>query len=824
MRYGYFDDANQEYVIERPDVPVSWTNYLGVKNFCTVISHNAGGYSFYKSAEHQRITRFRQNGVPLDRPGHYVYLRDDEDGDFWSASWQPVGKKLPPLGLPKIQENVGFGGGWEGVGKYEVRHGLSYSKFLCDYAGVHAEQLLFVPVQDDLEIWDVRLRNDSGRARRLSIFSYVEFSYHHIEIDNQNLQMSLYASGSSYKDGIIEYDFFYEPWTYHFFASNFTPDSYDCLRDSFIGVYHTESDPIAVQQGECSGSSELGGNHCAALHKRFTLQPGEERRFIFLLGVGSRQSAGYAMQKKYSDLATVDAAFEELRRYWRRKQAVLQVRTPHAGMNTMLNTWTLFQAETCVVWSRFASFVEVGGRTGLGYRDTAQDVMSVVHTNPAKCEQRIRELLRGQVSQGYGLHLFDPAVFDPPENKLPGVRLPTVVPTPNPQDIIHGLKDTCSDDHLWLIPTICQYVKETGDLGFFDQVIPFAEGEPATVYEHMRRALDFSAEQVGATGVCKGLRADWNDCLNLGGGESALVSFLHVWALNAFVEAARFLERRADTGKYAALAERVKEVCNRELWDGEWYLRGFTRKGLKIGSKDNAEGKIFLEHMPWTVIAGIATPERALSAMDAVDRHLYSPYGLHLLWPAFSFPDDDIGYVTRVYKGIKENAAIFSHPNAWPIIAECILGRGSRAMKFYDAILPYNQNDRIEVRQAEPYSYCQFIMGRDHTAHGRARHPWLTGTAGWMYTAATQYILGIRPAYDGLLVDPCIPGVWDGFEVTRQWRGATYHIQVHNPEHVEKGVREVRMKDEGGRLNVHKGLLLPQMPAGTIAEVFVIMG
>jgi N,N'-diacetylchitobiose phosphorylase len=832
MRYGYFDDQNQEYVIERPDVPVSWTNYLGVKDFCTVISHNAGGYSFYKSAEHQRITRFRQNGVPLDRPGHYLYLRDDQDGDFWSVSWQPVGKRLPPLNLPQIQESAGLGGGEEGEGKYEVRHGLSYSKLLCEYKGIHAEQLLFIPVQDNLEVWDVRVRNDSGWVRQLSIFSYAEFSYHHIEIDNQNLQMSLYASGSNYKDGIIEYDFFYEPWTFHYFASNFTPDSYDCLRDSFIGIYHSESDPVAVERGMCSGSSELGGNHCAALHKRFTLQPGEEKQFIFLLGVGSRQAAGYAMQKKYSDPTMVEVAFEELRQYWRRKQAIMQVRTPHQGMNTMLNTWTLLQAETCVVWSRFASFIEVGGRTGLGYRDTAQDVMSVVHTNPQKCEQRIRELLRGQVSQGYGLHLFDPAVFDPPENRLPGVRLPTVVPTPNPADIIHGLKDTCSDDHLWLIPTICQFVKESGDLGFFDQVIPFADdplptaktGNSPTVYEHMRRALDFSAEQVGATGVCKGLRADWNDCLNLGGGESALVSFLHVWALNEFVQAARYLGRQEDAEKYAKLAENIKEVCNRELWDGEWYLRGFTRKGIKIGSKENNEGKIFLEHLPWVVIAGIATTERAFSTMDAVDRHLYCQYGLHLVWPAFTNPDDDIGYVTRVYPGIKENAAIFSHPNAWPIMAECLLGRGKRAMKFYDAILPYNQNDIIEIRQAEPYSYCQFIMGRDHTAHGRARHPWLTGTAGWMYTAATQNILGIRPQYDGLLVDPCIPAEWDGFEVTRQWRGATYHIQVFNPEHVEKGIKEVITKDATGRMNFIQGGVLPQMPVDTTTEVNVVMG
>jgi N,N'-diacetylchitobiose phosphorylase len=386
-------------------------------------------------------------------------------------------------------------------------------------------------------------------------------------------------------------------------------------------------------------------------------------------------------------------------------------------------------------------------------------------------------------------------------------------------EIIHGLEDTCSDDHLWLVPTIVEFVKETGELSFLEEVIPFAEGEPATVYEHMKRALDFSAEQIGATGVCKGLRADWNDCLNLGGGESALVSFLHVWAINSFLEVARHLNRTADMEKYSAMAETVKETCNRELWDGEWYLRGFTKKGLKIGSKDNDEGKIFLEHMAWAVIGDIAPRERGLSAMDAVDKHLYSKYGLHLLWPAYGKPNDDIGYVTRVYKGIKENAAIFSHPNSWPIIAECILGRGERAMKFYDAILPYNQNDLIEIREAEPYSYCQFIMGRDHTAHGRARHPWLTGTAGWMYTAATKYILGVRLSFQGLVIDPCIPAGWDGFEVVRQWRGATYNIKVQNPGHVEKGVASVSIN---GRQVT--GNIIPQQPARSVNEVVVVMG
>ncbi len=798
MRYGYFDDAHREYVVDRPDVPVSWTNYLGVKDLCTVISHNAGGYSFYKSAEHHRITRFRQNGVPLDRPGHYVYLRDDDTGEFWSISWQPVGKDLSSA-------------------RYACRHGLSYSRFLCDYRDIHAEQTLFIPIEDDVELWDVVIRNTGTGPRRLSIFGYVEFSFHHIEIDNQNLQMSLYASGSSYADGIIEYDFFYEPWTYHFFTSHCVPDGYDCLRDKFIGNYRTETNPIAVERGECSGSSELGGNHCGALHKRIVLAPGEESRVLFMLGVGAREQ-GRVMKRKYADFTNVDATFRELAAYWHKKSSVFQCSTPHQGMNTMLNTWTLVQAETCVVWSRFASFIEVGGRTGIGYRDSSQDAMAVPHTNPGKCRERIVELLHGQVSAGYGLHLFDPEVFKPHDVRLPGVKLPTVVPTPSAAEIIHGLDDTCSDDALWIIPTICEFVKETGDTAFFDLVIPFADGGEGTVYEHMKRALDFSAEQVGPTGICRGLRADWNDCLNLGGGESAMVSFLHHWALVNFLEAASFLDRTGDVNTYAEIARKVKTSCERELWDGEWYIRGITRKGKKIGSRENDEGKIFLESNSLAVLSDVACGDRATKCMDAVYEHLHSRYGIHLVWPTFTRPDDDIGYVTRVYRGIKENGAIFCHPNPWAWVAECKLGRGTRAMEYYDALLPFHQNDDIEHREAEPYSYVQFVMGRDHTAHGRGRHPWLTGSGGWAYHAATHWMLGVRPAYDGLLIDPCIPAIWPGFEISRQWRGATFNISVRNEHHVEKGVRLILLNGKP-----MTGTIPPQ-PLGSTHVVEVHMG
>jgi N,N'-diacetylchitobiose phosphorylase len=798
LQYGHFDNQNREYVIDRVDVPVSWTNYLGVKDFCTVISHNAGGYSFYQNAEHHRITRFRQNGVPLDRPGHYVYIRDNDTGEYWSISWQPVGKDL-------------------GKAKYECRHGLSYSKFSCDYQDLHAEQTLFIPIEDDVELWDVKIRNNGNKPRNLSVFAYIEFSFHHIEIDNQNLQMSLYASGSSYHDGIVQYDFFYEPWTFHYFTANFDPDGYDCLRDKFLGNYRTETNPIAVEENQCHASSELGGNHCGALQKKISIAPGEESRLLFLLGVGPR-AKGKEVRVKYSQPAKVDQAFAALRKYWDDKLAVFQCKTPHAGLDTMVNIWTLYQAETCVVWSRFASFVEVGGRTGLGYRDTSQDVMSVVHTNPIRCRQRIIELMKGQVSTGYGLHLFDPDWFDPEKQKAPTFKSPTIAHPPDRKSLIHGIEHVCSDDALWIVVTICEYVKETGDVALFDEVVSFADEGEATVYEHLKRALDFSAKYIGSTGICLGLRADWNDCLNLGGGESAMVSFMHHWALKAFVEAANFLGRDTDAKAYSAAAEKVRAACEAQLWDGEWYLRGITAKGMKVGSQENEEGKVFIESNTWAVVSDTASRERALACMDAVDRYLYSEYGIHLLWPAFSKPNDDIGFMGRVYKGIKENAAIFSHPNPWAVIAECKLGRGSRAMKFYDSLLPYNQNDKIEIREAEPYSYCQFIMGKDHTAFGRARHPWLTGSGGWNYTAATRWILGVQLGFDGMKIDPCIPSDWKEFEIQRKWRGATFKIRVTNPSSAEKGVKEVRLngKPVSGPI--------PPQPPGSTNDVAVIMG
>lgn len=799
MQYGHFDNEKREYVIDRVDLPVSWTNYLGVKDLCVVVNHTAGGYMFYQSPEYHRVTRFRGNAVPMDRPGHYVYLRDAKDGDYWSISWQPVGKPLDQA-------------------KYTCRHGMSYTTYECDYKGIKASQTLMVPMDDAVELWDVRLKNTTDKERRISVFSYCEFSFHHIMIDNQNFQMSLYCAGSSYDENIIEYDLFYEEFGYQYFTSNVTPDGFDCLRDSFLGAYRTEDNPIAVERGTCSGSHELGNNHCGSLQKDLVLAPGEEVRLIFMLGEGSRE-AGKKIREKYSDMANVDAAYAQLKDYWENKFAQLQIKTPNEGMNTLINTWNLYQAEVNIMFSRFASFIEVGGRTGLGYRDTAQDAMTIPHSNPEKCRQRIVELLRGLTTKGYGLHLFSPEWFDPDakkEKKKP-FKSPTVIPTVNAKDIVHGMEDACSDDALWLVPSIIEYIKETGETGFADETVTYADGGEGTVYEHMKRILDFSAEQVGATGICKGLRADWNDCLNLGGGESAMVSFLHYWAICHFLQLAEYLGRTEDVEKYQAMRERVGNVCNRELWDKEWFIRGITKNGKKIGTSEDAEGKVHLESNAWAVLSGAADVEKGKRAMDSVDKYLFTPYGILLNAPSYTVPDDDIGFVTRVYPGLKENGSIFSHPNPWAWAAECVLGRGDRAMKFYNALCPYYQNNMIEIRQSEPYSYCQFVVGRDHTAFGRARHPFMTGSGGWAYFSATRYMLGIRPDFEHLTIDPCIPADWKEFSAVRRWRGAEYKIHVENPDGVMKGVQELYLDGE-------KVERIPVMAQGSRHDVRVVMG
>ncbi|QNK41747.1 GH36-type glycosyl hydrolase domain-containing protein [Caproicibacter fermentans] len=798
MRYGYFDNQNREYIVDRVDTPVSWTNYIGVNDMCAVLNQTAGGYSFYQSPQYHRITRFRPN-APMESPGHCVYLRDDDTGEYWSISWQPVGVDLNRA-------------------NYTCRHGLSYSIFLCDYREIRASQTILIPLNEPVEIWDVVLENDSERPRRLSVFSYLEFSFHQIDMDNQNFQMSLYAAGSDYEDGVIEYDLHYEEQGYQWFASSFEPDGFDCLRDRFLGSYRDERNPQAVERGECFGSCGTTGNHCAVLQKKLTLSPGEKTRVAFFLGEG-RRAAAAPYRKKYANPENIDRAFADLAKFWDDKLTRFQVQTPNPGMDTSLNIWNLYQAEVNIMFSRFASFIEVGGRTGLGFRDTSQDAMAVPHSNPQKCRQRLMQLLRGLTSEGYGLHLFQPEWFDPErKGERQSFQSPTVIPTPDRSEIVHGIKDACSDDALWLVGSIVEYIKETGEVSLLNETVSYADGGDGTVYEHMKRILDFSGREIGPDGICKGLRADWNDCLNLGGGESAMVSFLHFWALDGFIQLSRFVGKTQEAETYAVMAKAVKDACNDHLWDGKWYIRGITESGRKIGTCSDREGKVHLESNAWAVFSGVADGERGMLAMDSVDRYLYTPYGLMLNAPSYTKPDDEIGFVTRVYPGVKENGSIFSHPNPWAWCAEARLGRGDRAMKFYNALLPYDQNEKIEIRQSEPYSYCQFVMGKDHPAFGRARHPFMTGSAGLAYYAATHYLLGVRPDFDRLTIDPCIPKDWAEFDVVRAWRGAVYEIHVENPDHVCKGVKRLELDGSA----VADGI--PAQQAGSRHKVLAVLG
>lgn len=792
MYYGHFDNERREYVITRVDTPASWTNYLGSEELCAVVNQTAGGYLFHKSPEHGRITRFRGNAIPADRSGHYVYLRDDEDESFWTISWQPCGGK--PEG-------------------YICRHGLGYSIYSWERNGLAASQRLFIPRGENVEVWDVKISNTGSRSRKLTVFSFCEFSFGQIPIDNQNFQMSLYCAGSSYEDGVIDYNLFYEH-KHRYMTSSFSPDGYDCLRDSFIGPWRDESRPLAVEKGECFSSSARGGNHCGSLMKHITLEGGGEVRLVFMLGVGDRNEAE-RIRAKYSSFTAVDEAIEELAAFWDDRLSCFHVTTPDEDMNTMLNIWNLYQSEINVMFSRFASFIEVGGRTGLGYRDTAQDAMAIPHSNPAGCRKRILQLMQGLVSCGYGLHLFDPAWFEP--QTVEPFKSPTVIPRPKGTSFIHGLEDACADDALWLVASVVEYIRETGDLDFALLNVPYADGGEGTIYEHLVKIIRFSSTEVGANRICKGLRADWNDCLNLGGGESAMVSFLLIWALNHLSALAWRLGKIPDALYFSQLRKEMMKTANEVLWDGEWYIRGITADGRRIGCSEDREGRIHLESNVWAVFSGAAGEERGRLAMDSVYRELFTPFGIRLNAPSYTVPDDGIGFITRVYPGVKENGSIFSHPNPWAWCAETALSRGSRAMEYYSALCPAKQNGIAERRVSEPYSYCQFIMGPDHASFGQACHPFMTGSAGWAWWAATKYILGIRPDFDSLIIDPCIPAHWKEYFVVRKWRRAWYRIRVQNPDGVEKGVKSIHF-------NGNLCDTVPVSEENSVNDVLVVMG
>ena len=789
MKFGHFDDARKEYVITTPRTPLPWINYLGSEDFFSLVSNTAGGYSFYRDARMRRLTRYRYNSSPLDMDGHHIYIKDGDT--VWNPGWQPTKTELD---------------------SYACRHGLGYTILEGEKNGVSAAQELFVPTGDACELDRLTLKNKTDAVKELDVFSYVEFCLWDAIDDSSNFQRNFSTGEVEVEPAIIYHKTEYRERRNHYavFWSNTPVTSFDTTRDAFCGVYGGPADPQAVRAGHCSGSIAHGWAPVGALHIHVTLAPGEEKKILFGLGyienpqdekftapgVINKERA-HAMIARYATDAQVDAARKALADHWEALLSTYHLESGEEKLDRMVNIWHQYQCMVTFNMSRSASYFESGTGRGMGFRDSCQDLLGFVHIIPSRARERILDIAATQFEDGSAYHQYQPLTKK-------GNR-----------DIGTGF----NDDPLWLIAGTAAYLRETGDWSILDEQVPFDNdaSKAQSLMEHLRRSFNFTVTHLGPHGLPLIGRADWNDCLNLGGGESAMVSFLHHWALQNFIALAEQLGEMKDAAEYTKIAEHVKEVSESALWDGKWYIRGITAGNRKIGTQADTEGRVHMESNTWAVLSGVADHEHGISAMDSVDEYLYTPYGLMLNAPCFTTPDDSIGFVTRVYPGLKENGAVFSHPNPWAWCAEAILGRGSRAMKFYNALCPALQNDIIEVRQSEPYSYCQFVVGKDHTAYGRARHPFMTGSSGWAYFAATQYMLGIRPDFDGITVDPCIPADWKEFSVSRKWRGAEYHIHVTNPDAVEKGVRSITMNGK----QVRK---LPVLPVGTVCDVEVVMG
>ena len=817
MQYGHFDDEAREYVITRPDTPRSWSNYLGSRLYGGIITQGAGGYSFYKSGGTGRVTRFRFNGVPQDEPGRFVYLRDDADGDFWSASWQPVGK---PLRGRDGEEATADGRPTQAS---SVRHGLGYSIFHSSYRGIDSEATFFIPQGQAFEYWSVKVTNTTDQPRTISVFSYAELSNEwNYRQDLENLQYSQYVVVCRVNDGMIHR---YNSTRTHssdlwFGMAGAELAGFDTDRDVFLGAYRTQSAPLAVERGECSGTETTGDNACSSLHGRLELAPGETRHVIYMMGVGAPDAEwtdldgtavrpGREIMAEYGTPEAVDRELAAIRDEWRDYLAPLQVSTPDGEMNSMINVWHAYQTHMTFNWSRGVSLIEAGDRDGLGYRDTVQDMLAVIHAIPEAVRERLDMILTGQTEEGGAMPLVKPLTHTPGAETTPTAE------------------QYRSDDPLWLPITVANFVYETGDVAYLDQVLPFADHGEATVFEHLRRAIEFSLAHLGNNGLVQGLQADWNDCLQFGTtGESMFSTFLMANGCRVVAELAEQTGRAEDAAWARSVLEGLQPVLE-NAWDGGWYIRGISATGAKLGSAELDEGKIYLEPNVWAAISQTVPEARAVGAMDAVYEHLATEHGVALCHPPHTKEVPGVGLSLLVFPvGHKENGGIFCHANSWTIVAEGILGRGDRAYEYYRSYLPARYNDQAEIHQVEPYVYCQFTHGPTSPRFGQARNPWLTGTASWSYVGVTQYILGVRPELAGLRIDPCLPEGWGGFQVRRRFRGMDLTINVVNESGVATGVSSVtidgvEVADAGA---AGRGALVPVEALADGAVLTVTMG
>ena len=773
MQYGYFDDKEREYVITCPDTPAPWVNYLGSPEYGAIISNNAGGYSFAKSGANGRILRYVFN--QFDEPGRYIYIRDNLSKDYWSASWQPVGKNLTRY-------------------KSECRHGMAYTKMRALYAGISSEVLYYVPLDAAHEVWAVAVRNDSDVVRELTVTGYAEFTNNpNYEQDQVNLQYSQFITRTEFENDHIlqlihgnldavaangkEVD--NKDVGYRLFGlAGQRVSGYCGNKESFLGRYHGYGDPQGVTTGKLDGSMNYNENACGALSAVLVLNPGETAHLAFIVGAKNREESR-ALMARYADPAAVcPEELAALKAHWYTRLENFQIHTPSAEMNSMINTWNAYNCFMTFTWSRAASLVYCGLRNGYGYRDTVQDIQGVIHLAPEQAAEKIRFMLSAQVDNGGGLPLVkfthNPGHEDTPDD-------PSYV-----QETGHPAYR--ADDALWLFPTVYKYLAETGNLAFLDEVIPYANKGAATVYEHLQRAIDFSLEHLGPHGMPAGLYADWNDCLRLGAeGESSFVAFQLVLALRIQKQLA---EEKGDAAAAEKLAKQLADfsaLVEKLCWNEDRYIRGFTEKGEVIGRRTDPEANLWLNPQSWAVISGLADSEKAETILHTVQEGLNTEYGVMLMQPPYHAHAFD-GALAVIYNaGVKENAGIFSQSQGWIILAEALCGHGNRAFSYYKANSPAEQNGCAEIRKLEPYCYGQFTEGKDSPHFGRSHVHWLTGTASTMMVGAVEGILGVRPDLHGLRLSPSIPAAWDGFTMEKSFRGKKLHITVQNPAHKESG-------------------------------------
>jgi len=774
MQFGHFDDANREYVITRPDTPLPWINYLGCEEYFGIISNTAGGYSFYRDARLRRITRYRYNNAPFDLGGRYIYLRDNESKEFWSPSWQPTQKN---------------------ISNYECRHGMGYTTIGSQYTGIEASTRYFVPLGENLEIWQLTVTNRRDKAASLSAFSAIEFCLWDAQDDATNFQRNFSIGQVEVVDDVIYHKTEYRERRDHFayFACSAKPAGFDTQRDTFFGPYRGWANPAAVERGESFNSIAHGWAPFGSHHVKLELKPGESRQIVFVLGYHENPkdqkfdpADSQIINKKtvkptiakYLDPKNADAAFQKLKDYWTDLLGICKVETPDIHTNRMVNIWNPYQCMATFNMSRSASFYESGIGRGLGYRDSNQDLLGFVHMVPSRARQRIIDLASTQLPSGGAYHQYQPL-------------------TKRGNNDIGG---NFNDDPHWLVIGVSAYIKETGDWSILDEKVPYDNeaGTETPLYEHLQRSFKYTLERLGPHGLPLIGRADWNDCLNLNCfsdtpgqsfqcttnkdgkvAESVFIAGLFVLSGQELADIACHRGLGEESRQYQAEVAKMEEVIRKHGWDGEWFIRAYDDFGKKVGSSECAEGKIFIESQGFCVLAGVGLNDgMAQKSMDSVRKHLATKHGIVLQQPAYSKYYLELGEISSYPPGYKENAGIFCHNNPWVIIGETRVGDGDSAHDYYTRINPSAREAISELHRCEPYVYSQMIAGKDAPTHGEAKNSWLTGTAAWNYYAIVQWILGIRTSLDGLQIAPVIPTAWKGFKASRKLRGVTYNIEV----------------------------------------------